>query len=306
GEIPLQGDVEAHRLLCFQGRVATGDFPVGNVDAGARAPLVVGGTADAGGGGYPQFEVIAQVEVEVSARQYVGEFIGYSDAFAQHGAAAGVIGLLHPGADDEIAPVELGGGHGVGGDDVLLDEDGIGGGNHRIGEGAGGGPGLAQRDIVEIGGADGIGGIAIPAAARVETGDVDGRGERADRRGGDVAVPFPGIVLGTHLECRIATEPLNGALAIELELVGVDIQRLHIVKADGGGESDAGQVAVEGQLRILDIAEVVARHGAATHAAGDRQIHAEFGFGAAEAPFHQTGPQLQIRPQGVGEGGILI
>src|SRR5690606_10885241 len=58
GKIPLQGNVEAHRLLCFQGRVATGDFPVGNVDAGARAPLVVGGTADAGGGGYPQFEVI--------------------------------------------------------------------------------------------------------------------------------------------------------------------------------------------------------------------------------------------------------
>src|SRR5690606_33236405 len=286
GEIPLQGDVEAHRLLCFQGRVATGDFPVGNVDAGARAPLVVGGTADAGGGGYPQFEVIAQVEVEVSARQYVGEFIGYSDAFAQHGAAAGVIGLLHPGADDEIAPVELGGGHGVGGDDVLLDEDGIGGGNHRIGEGAGGGPGLAQANIVEIGGADGIGGIAVPAAARVEAGDVDGRGKGADGWRGDITIPFPGIVLGTHLECRIATEPLDGALAIELELVGVDIQRLHIVKANGGGEADAGKGPVEGQARILDIAEIVARHGTAAHAAGNRQIHAELGFSTADPPVH--------------------
>src|SRR5690606_4091847 len=111
GEIPLQGDVEAHGLFRLQGRIATGHFPVGDVDTGASAPLVVGGAADAGGGGYPQLEIIPQVEIEVGTRQYVGEFIGYGNALAQHRAAVGVVGLLHPGAEDNVTPVELGGGH---------------------------------------------------------------------------------------------------------------------------------------------------------------------------------------------------
>src|SRR5690606_32913008 len=111
GEIPLQGDVEAHGLFRLQGRIATGHFPVSDVDTGTGAPLVVGGAADAGSGGYPQLEIIPQVEIEVGTRQYVGEFIGYGNALAQHRAAAGVVGLLHPGAEDNVTPVELGGGH---------------------------------------------------------------------------------------------------------------------------------------------------------------------------------------------------